>query len=71
LFEAVRAIPNVEVTRIDYRPDGALAAIVQVDSPATLAAFRQQIEAAGLAVDAGAIQNGGGRPSAELVLRPA
>ncbi|HEY5713650.1 MAG TPA: type II secretion system protein GspL [Allosphingosinicella sp.] len=71
LFEAVRATPNVEVTRIDYRPDGALAATVEVDSPATLAAFRQRIEAGGVAVDGGTAPTGGPQPGAELVLRPA
>jgi general secretion pathway protein L len=71
LFEAVRATPNVEVTRIDYRPDGALAATVEVDGPATLAAFRQRIEAGGVAVDGGIAPSGGPQPGAELVLRPA
>ncbi len=71
LFDSVRAIPNVELTRIDYRPDGSLSAIVQVDSPATLAIFRRHVEASGAAVEAGALQSGGARPSAELVLRPA
>ncbi len=71
LFEAVRATPNVELGRIDYRPDGSLAATVKVDSPATLAAFRQRAEAGGLAVEGGALQNVSGQPSAELVLRPA
>ncbi len=56
LFEAVRATPNVELTRIDYRPDGSLAATVKVDSPATLAALRQRAEASGLAVEGGALQ---------------
>jgi general secretion pathway protein L len=68
LFEAVRDVPNVELTRIDYRPDGSLSAIVTYDGPATLASLRRQIEASGLAVEAGAPQ-GGGRPSTELVLR--
>ena len=71
LFDSVRAIPNVELTRIDYRPDGSLSAIVQVDNPATLAIFRRHVEASGLAVESGAVQSGGARPSAELVLRPA
>jgi len=70
LFDSVRAIPNVELGRIDYRPDGSLSAIVMVDSPATLAIFRRQVEASGLSVEQGAIQSGA-RPSAELVLRPA
>ena len=69
LFDSVRAVPNVELTRIDYRPDGSLAAIVQYDSPATLDIFRRHVEAQGVAVEAGAPQGGGGRPSTELVLR--
>jgi len=71
LFEAVRATPNVAITRMDYRADGALAATVEVDSPATLAAFRQRIEVGGVAVDGGTAPSGGSRPGAELVLRPA
>ena len=71
LFETVRATPNVELGRIDYRADGSLAATILVDSPATLAAFRQRAEASGLAVEGGGLTNAGGRPSAELVLRPA
>jgi general secretion pathway protein L len=71
LFEAVRAVPNVELSRIDYRPDGTLAAIVTADSPATLAALRRQLESSGLHVENGEAQPGGGRPSAELLLRPA
>ena len=70
LFDTVRATPNVELSRIDYRPDGSLSAIVMADSPATLAAFRRQVEASGVSVEQGAIQSGA-RPSAELVLRPA
>jgi len=71
LFDSVRAIPNVELTRIDYRPDGSLSAIVQVDSQATLAILRRHVEASGVAVETGAMQSGGARPSAELVLRAA
>jgi general secretion pathway protein L len=70
LFESVRATPNAEIGRIEYRPDGGLAATLYVDSPATLAAFRQRAEASGLGVEGGALTNAGGRPSAELVLRP-
>jgi general secretion pathway protein L len=70
LFESVRATPNAELGRIEYRPDGGLAATLFVDSPATLAAFRQRAEASGLAIEGGALTNAGGRPSAELVLRP-
>ena len=68
---AIRATPNAELGRIDYRADGSLAATVLVDSPATLAALRQRAEASGLRVEGGTLTNAGGRASAELVLRPA
>jgi len=71
LFEAVRSTPNFELTRLEYRADGSLAATVSADSPATLAAFRARAEASGLRVEGGALSGAGGRPSAELVLRPA
>jgi general secretion pathway protein L len=71
LFEAVRSTPNLELTRLEYRPDGSLGATVAVDSPATLAAFRARAEASGLAVEGGNLTGGGGQPTAELLLRPA
>jgi general secretion pathway protein L len=71
LFEAVRSTPNLELTRLEYRPDGSLGATVQVDTPATLAAFRARAEASGLSLEAGAMQTTGGRPTAEIVVRGA
>ena len=71
LFEAVRSTPNLELTRLDYRPDGSLGATVAVDNAATLAAFRARAEAGGVAIEGGNLQNAGGRQTAELVLRPA
>jgi len=71
LFEAVRSTPNLQLTRLEYRPDGSLGATVQVDRPATLAAFRARAEASGAVLEGGAIQSAGGQQSAEIVLRPA
>jgi general secretion pathway protein L len=71
LFAAVRATPSLQLTRLDYRSDGSLAATVQVDNAATLAAFRTRIEDSGLAVEGGSLISAGGQPSAELLLRPA
>src|SRR4051812_13613605 len=71
LFAAVRATPDLQLTRLDYRSDGSLAATVQVDNAATLAAFRTRIEGSGLAVEGGNLTSSGGQPSAELLLRPA
>lgn len=71
LFEAVRSTPNLELTRLDYRPDGSLGATVAVDNAATLAAFRARAEASGLRIEGGNLTGAGGRPTAELLLRPA
>jgi general secretion pathway protein L len=70
LFEAVRATPNVELTSLAFSPDGLLRATVQADSPAAIEALRQRVEASGFAADAGAPRSGGGRPVADLMVRP-
>jgi general secretion pathway protein L len=69
LFEAVRATPNAEVARLEYRADGTLVATVTTDSPATLAALQSRLEASGLAVTPGQRSNAGGRTATELRLR--
>jgi len=71
LFAAIQAVPNVELTRLDYRADGTLAATVTGDTPATLQALRRQLETLGLQVQEGAPQPPAGRVAAELLLRPA
>ena len=71
LFEAVRATPNLQLTRLEYRSDGSLGATVQVDTPSTLAAFRARAEAGGAVTEGGSLQSAGGQQSAEIVLRPA
>lgn len=54
LFEAIRSTPNAELTRLDWRADGSLAASLRVDTPATLAALRARAEASGLRVEGAA-----------------
>jgi len=71
LFDAVRATPNVELTRLDYRADGSLALTVTMDNAASLAALQSRIEASGLAVEPGEQRSEGGRPVADLTVRPA
>lgn len=71
LFAAVRATPNVELVRVDYRPDGSLSALVTTDGAATLDALRRNAEASGARIEVGPAQSGGARPGNELVLRPA
>lgn len=71
LFEAVRATPNVELSRLEYRADGSLAATVMMDSPATLLALQGRLEQSGLRVEPGEQRNAGGRPTADLTVRAA
>ncbi len=70
LFEAVKATPNVELTTLAFAPDGVLRATVQADSPAAIEALRQRVEASGFAAEAAAPRSGGGRPVADLMVRP-
>lgn len=71
LFEAVRATPNVELSRIDYRADGSLDATVLLDHASTFTALQARIEAGGLSVEPGERRSAGGRPAADLTMRPA
>ena len=70
LFDAIRATPNVELTRLEYRPDGGLTAAVQGDNAAILAALHQRAQASGLDVELGPARNSGGRQAADLTVRP-
>lgn len=69
LFAAVRDTPNAELGAIAFDAGGTLRATVIGDSPATLAALAQRIEAAGLAADPGALRSMNGRQSAEMTVR--
>ena len=71
LFDAVRTTPNVELSRLEYSADGTLTATVMMDNPATLAALQGRLEAGGLRVEPGEQRVAGGRPTADLALRPA
>ena len=71
LFEAIRATPNVELSRLEYRADGSLSATVMMDSPATFAALQGRLEQSGLRVELGEQRNAGGRPAADLTVRAA
>lgn len=67
LFAAVRATPNVELSRLEYGASGALAATVTADSAASLSALQGRIEASGLRVEA--LRRGGAGNRSEAVLR--
>ncbi len=69
VFAAVRDTPNLELTAMIFDSSGALRATVQADSPATVAAFEQRVEASGFTVEAGPPRAGAGRPLADLTVR--
>jgi general secretion pathway protein L len=69
-FAAVRDTPNVELTSLAFDQAGTLRVTAQADSPATLAALQQRIRASGFEVDAGTPRSAGGRPAADLIVRP-
>ena len=69
LFDSLRAIPNVEMTRLQYREDGSIEASVIADNAATLAALRSRLEASGLSVESGEPRSAGGRPAVDLKVR--
>jgi general secretion pathway protein L len=70
LFNSVQSTPNVELTGLEYRPDGGLIAIVEADSAAVLTALRQRAEANGLDVSLGPLRGAGGRQAADLMVAP-
>jgi hypothetical protein len=47
-----------------------LQATIQADTPATIAALAERVEADGFSVASGPLRSGGGRQVAELEVRP-
>jgi len=70
VFGAVRATANAEISALTFNSDGTLQAVIQADTPATIAALAERIEADGFAVSSGPLRSGGGRQVAELEVRP-
>lgn len=68
VFAAVRDTANAEVGTLSF-DRGALRLTVTADGPATIAAFQQRIESAGLAVEAGPSRSTDGRQTSELTVR--
>ena len=69
LFEALRSTPNAELADLDFTAEGGLTAELVLDSPATLAALRARLEAAGARVETGAVATERGRATARLRMR--
>ena len=69
LFSGIRAVPNVQLSALNFDAASGLRATILADTPASIAAVQQQIAASGLTADAGAIRNEGGRSVTELTVR--
>lgn len=69
VFAALRATPNAELTALSYDRDGSMRITVQGDSAATIAGVEARIEAAGFDPEVGAMRTGGGRPTADIMVR--
>lgn len=68
LFNAVRATPNVQLSRLAFDRDGALRATIGGDA-AAVAALGARIEAGGLSVETLPAGVAGGQPTSEIVMR--
>ncbi|HEX8584182.1 MAG TPA: type II secretion system protein GspL [Allosphingosinicella sp.] len=70
VFEAVKAVPNVELSSLTFGVDGALRISVRGDAPASLDGFAQRIEAGGFAVDRMPPRSAEGRQAQDIIVRP-
>lgn len=68
LFNAVRATPNVQLSRLSFDGDGSLRATVGGDA-ASVAALAASIEAAGFSVEVAPAGVAGGQSTSEIVVR--
>jgi len=69
VFAAARDTVNVEMSALQFDPDGALRVTAMAATAADLAALSQRIEAQGLVVETGQARTGGGRQIADLTVR--
>lgn len=69
VFRAVQQVPGAELTAIDFQPSGDMRIGVAAARESEPTDLKRAIEAAGLRVDAGTFQSGGGRVTGEMTVR--
>lgn len=69
LFAAVEQAPGMQLTTLNYTPEGALRVTVSYASPADLEALRGAIARAGFQLDEGETTSSAGQSQTELTLR--
>jgi general secretion pathway protein L len=70
LFEAIKAVPSVELNALSFSADGSLRATLAADNPATLADVARRVEDSGFRTELGPPRSGGGRRIADLTVLP-
>ena len=67
-FDAIRAVPNVQLRALVYE-SGGLRATLSADAAGSIAAVQQQLKAAGMRAESGPMRMQGNRSIAELTVR--
>ena len=70
VYQIVQAVPDAEVTAIDFQPTGALRVSLSVAGEGQANTVKAQLERAGFTVTSGVFQQSGGRLSGDLTVAP-
>ena len=70
VYQIVQAVPDSEVTALDFQPTGALRVSLSVPGEGQANTVKTQLERAGFTVTGGVFQQAGGRLSGDLTVAP-
>jgi general secretion pathway protein L len=70
VYQIVQAVPDSEVTALDFQPTGALRVSLSVAGEGQANTVKTQLERAGFTVTSGVFQQAGGRLSGDLTVAP-
>jgi len=70
VYQIVQAVPDSEVTALDFQPTGALRVSLSVPGEGQANTVKTQLERAGFTVTGGVFQQAGGRLSGDLTVGP-
>ncbi|WP_294354681.1 type II secretion system protein GspL [uncultured Sphingomonas sp.] len=70
VYQIVQAVPDSEVTALDFQPTGALRVSLSVAGEGQANSVKTQLERAGFTVTSGVFQQSGGRLTGDLTVAP-
>ena len=70
VYQIVQAVPDSEVSALDFQPSGALRVSLSVAGEGQANTVKTQLERAGFSVTSGVFQQAGGRLSGDLTVAP-